>query len=135
MLIWRILATSPSAMLNWIATRLRSSGVTVVVDAHAVLAAREILGLQLLLGALQQAAVEDAALGQADLLERACAACPCRIPSCRTKSIWAMAGRSCTDTTSTSPSASRRHVLEEAGRVQRADGRGRLVLGHGLADA
>ena len=39
-------------------------------DLHRVLAARQILGLELLLGLLQQAAVEDAALSQPDLLER-----------------------------------------------------------------
>ena len=51
-----------------------------------------------------------------------------------TKSICAIAGRSSTKTTSTSPSTSRRTSREEPGREEGADRLRGLLLGHGLAD-
>ena len=65
MLMRRIFATSPSSMVKLIATRLRSSGVTVVVHRDAVAPARQVLALDLLLGLVEQRLVVDPALGDA----------------------------------------------------------------------
>ena len=70
MLMRAIFAASPSSIVKLSATRLRSCGVTVVCTFARVEAARDVLALQLLLGAVERRAVEDARLGDADVLQR-----------------------------------------------------------------
>ena len=135
MLIPRILATSPSAMLKLIATRLRSSGVTVVVHVHAVLAARDVLVLQFLLGALEQRAVEDAAFGQADACRRLSSSCLLSNSLEPATSIW----RDRRPLLHRRPPARRRRLrgctsLKKPVCEQQPDRCGRLLVRHRVAD-
>ena len=70
MLIWRILARAPSLMSILILTRLPASSSTFDVDAHAVLAAAEVLIGEVLGDVLEHRAVEGLAGGKADVAQR-----------------------------------------------------------------
>ena len=98
------------------------------------MAARDVLALQFLLGAIERRAVEDARLGDADVLQRLLQRVVVEFlvaDECRSELI---VGRSCTMTTSTSPCGLEAHVAEEAGRVQRLDRGGGLLVVDALAD-
>src|SRR5262249_1414137 len=100
---------------------------------HRVHAARQVLGLELLLGFFQQAAVEDAALREADMLE--CFAQLVLVELLLADEVDLGDGRAL-DNRNDQDIALRlqAHIFKESGGEQRLDGLGCPLFGQGVAD-
>ncbi len=120
-------------MLKLIATRLRSSGVTVVVISTAYLPRDRYWVLSLLLGLFEQAAVEDAALSQANLLERVAQLVLVELflpDEIDLGDGGTLDHRNHEDIAL----GLEAHILEEAGGVERLDRLGSFLFGQSVAD-